>query len=174
MFLYKTSSFHGEQKYWNILVQPEASFRDKSNILEACSKPALREGKGTDHPTRCHWRHWGGSNGTAILMLKLGVKLGCEQHHALVTLPLERRTQHQLYKRLGGPWGQSGWVQKILPPNLEPSSPLRQPNKAFLCMLIRCHTQLGIKPLYLMNMQTAEWLLSPAHTAWVSIISPSN
>ena len=35
--------------------------------------------------------------------------------HTPVTLP-PGMAQHPLYRRLGGPQGQSGWVQKIWPP----------------------------------------------------------
>ena len=37
------------------------------------------------------------------------------QHHGLATLPPEK-TQYPLYRRLGGPQGRSGWVQKISHP----------------------------------------------------------
>jgi hypothetical protein len=37
------------------------------------------------------------------------------QSHTLATL-LAVMTQYPLYRRLGGPQGWSGWVQKILPP----------------------------------------------------------
>ena len=37
------------------------------------------------------------------------------QCHALAALP-PGKTQYPLYKRLGGPQGQSGWVRKISPP----------------------------------------------------------
>jgi hypothetical protein len=37
------------------------------------------------------------------------------QHYALTTLPSEK-TQYPLYRKLGGPQGRSGWVQKISPP----------------------------------------------------------
>ena len=44
------------------------------------------------------------------------------QHHASATLPLGK-TRYQLYRRLGGPQGQSGWVRKIsLPPGLDPQT----------------------------------------------------
>jgi hypothetical protein len=36
------------------------------------------------------------------------------QCHTTATLPPEK-TQYPLYRRLGGPQGRSGWVQKILP-----------------------------------------------------------
>ena len=37
------------------------------------------------------------------------------QHHILATVPLGQ-THYHLYRRLGGPQGQSGWVWKISPP----------------------------------------------------------
>jgi len=37
------------------------------------------------------------------------------QRHALATLP-SGKTQYPLCRRLGGPQGWSGWVQKISPP----------------------------------------------------------
>jgi hypothetical protein len=37
------------------------------------------------------------------------------QYHALAALPLEK-ARYPLYRRLGGPRGQSGQVRKILPP----------------------------------------------------------
>ena len=42
------------------------------------------------------------------------------QRHALAALPLGK-TRYPLYRRLGGPQGRSGWVQKISsPPGLDP------------------------------------------------------
>jgi hypothetical protein len=38
------------------------------------------------------------------------------QHHTLAALP-QGKTQYPLYRRLGGPQGRSGWVQKISPPH---------------------------------------------------------
>jgi hypothetical protein len=38
-----------------------------------------------------------------------------EQHHAPATL-IWGKTLHPLYRRLGGPWGQSGETQNISPP----------------------------------------------------------
>jgi hypothetical protein len=44
------------------------------------------------------------------------------QCHALTTLPL-RKTQYLLYRRLGGPQGQFGWMWKILlPPGFDPQT----------------------------------------------------
>jgi hypothetical protein len=40
--------------------------------------------------------------------------VGC-QRHAPAALPLGK-TRYPLYRRLGGPQGRSGWVQKISPP----------------------------------------------------------
>jgi hypothetical protein len=37
------------------------------------------------------------------------------QHSALVALP-QGKSQYPLYRRLGGPQGQSEWLQKISPP----------------------------------------------------------
>jgi len=37
------------------------------------------------------------------------------QHHPLAILSLGK-SQYPLYRRLGGPWCWSGWVQKILHP----------------------------------------------------------
>jgi len=37
------------------------------------------------------------------------------QHHALAALP-PGRTRYPVYRRLGGPWCWSGWVQKVSPP----------------------------------------------------------
>ena len=37
------------------------------------------------------------------------------QHHTHAALP-PRKTWYPLHRRLGGPQGQFGWVQKILPP----------------------------------------------------------
>jgi len=39
----------------------------------------------------------------------------CGQCHTPATLP-PGKTQYPLYRRLGGPQGQSGWVWKISPP----------------------------------------------------------
>jgi hypothetical protein len=42
------------------------------------------------------------------------------EHHALAALPA-RKTRYPFYRRLGGPQGQSGWVQKISsPPEVDP------------------------------------------------------
>jgi len=38
-----------------------------------------------------------------------------DQHHTPAALPLGK-TRYSLYRRLGGPQGQSGWEQKISPP----------------------------------------------------------
>jgi hypothetical protein len=44
------------------------------------------------------------------------------QHHTLAAVPLGQ-TQYYLYRRLGGPQGQSGWVWKISPPlELDPQT----------------------------------------------------
>lgn len=45
--------------------------------------------------------------------LKTGVG---DQCHTLATLGPEKKQQDTSYRRLIGPWGQSGWVQKISPP----------------------------------------------------------
>ena len=37
------------------------------------------------------------------------------QRHPLAILPLGK-SRYTLYRRLGGPWGWSGWVRKILHP----------------------------------------------------------
>jgi len=52
------------------------------------------------------------------------------QCYALATLPLGKN-QYPLYRSLGGPWGQSGWVWKAAHSqglNPEPSSPLCHSN----------------------------------------------
>ena len=42
------------------------------------------------------------------------------QRHALAALP-RGKTRYPLYRRLGGPQGRSGWVQKISsPPGFDP------------------------------------------------------
>ena len=44
------------------------------------------------------------------------------QRHAPAALPLGK-TRYPLYRRLGGPQGQSGWIQKILPtPGFNPQT----------------------------------------------------
>jgi len=77
------------------------------------------KGKGQDkdkvHPLTGHegpegeYRY----NSTLSLTLALGGVGG--QHHAPAVLP-PGKTRYPLYRRLGGPQGQSGWVQKISPP----------------------------------------------------------
>jgi hypothetical protein len=52
-----------------------------------------------------------GGRGIALLFLDLGAV----QHHAPAALP-PGRTRYPLYRRLGGPQGQSGRVRKISPP----------------------------------------------------------
>jgi len=45
------------------------------------------------------------------------------QHHAPATLYPQERPQHPLHRRLGGPQGQSGQVQKISsPPGFDPQT----------------------------------------------------
>jgi len=77
-------------------------------------QPSTQWGKIEVHPTICHKGTW-------------GVEV---QHYsfcnllstcALPVLPTGI-TQHSLRRRLGGLLGQSGWVQKILPPWFQPQT----------------------------------------------------
>jgi len=57
MILDMTSSFPGDESIEVFLCNQRHQSEISPNILEACSKTALREGKGRGHPIPCHWRH---------------------------------------------------------------------------------------------------------------------
>ena len=53
---------------------------------------------------------------SSTLSLTLIARWGCGHHHASAAVPVGKKTQYPLHKRLGVPQGWSGWLQKILPP----------------------------------------------------------
>ena len=61
------------------------------------------------------WRHRGGSRGIALPTHDLSATWEWAGN-ATPLLLYPWQTQYPLYRRLGGPWDQSGWVWKISPP----------------------------------------------------------
>ena len=53
---------------------------------------------------------------SSALSLTLIARWECGHYHDSAAVPPEKETQYPLYRRLGGPQGWYGWLQKILPP----------------------------------------------------------